>query len=126
MPNTYYGPHAEKYSDYANAGNANLGRWPLGHILILPDHREYRFTLNDGTVEVAGNLYQSVAPVTGHTNIAADTPRARGSPMSRRARCGLKRSWAGSGGLWWASGQHVRDAFTQMVIATVQNGDEVG
>ena len=79
MPNTYYGPISEKFNDYANGGNANLGRWPLGHILILPDHREYRFTLNDGTVEVAGNLYQGVAPVAGHTNIAADVVRAVGA-----------------------------------------------
>ena len=79
MPRTYYGPYNEQNSTYPNAGNANFGRWPLGHILILPDHREYRFALNDGTVEVAGNLYQSVAPVTGHTNIAADVVRAIGA-----------------------------------------------
>ena len=79
MPNTFYGPYTERNSTYANAGNANLGRWPLGHILILPDHREYRFTLNDGTVEVAGNLYQGVAAVAGHTNIAADVVRAIGA-----------------------------------------------
>lgn len=78
MPNTFYGPHAEKYNDYAFENNANRGKWPMGHILILPDHREYRFALNDGTAEVAGNLYQSVAPVVGHTNIAVDTPRAIG------------------------------------------------
>lgn len=34
------------------------------------------FTLNDGTVEVAGRLYQSVAAVTGHTNRPADVARA--------------------------------------------------
>ena len=68
MPGTYFGPYDEQYSDYANAGNANLGRWPLGHTLILPDGREYKFTLNDGTVEVAGNLYQGVAALAGHTN----------------------------------------------------------
>ena len=79
MPGTYFGPYDEQFSDYANGGNANLGRWPLGHTLILPDGREYKFTLNDGTVEIAGRLYQSVAPVAGHTNIAADVVRAIGA-----------------------------------------------
>lgn len=79
MPRTYFGPHGENNSTYANAGNANLGRWPLGHILILPDHREYRFTLNDGTAEVAGNLYQSVAAVADHNNTTADVVRAIGA-----------------------------------------------
>lgn len=79
MPRTYYGPYSEKYSDYAFQTHANLGRYPLGHILILPDNREYRFNLNDGTVEVAGNLYQGVASVAGHVNIAADVVRAIGA-----------------------------------------------
>lgn len=77
MPGTYFGPYSEQYSDYPaeGVGNVNLGRWPLGHTLILPDAREYKFTLNDGTVEIAGNLYQSVAALTGHTNrlVAATT-----------------------------------------------------
>lgn len=76
MPSTYFGPYRENYSDYASNGNANLGRWPLGHTLILPDGREYKFTLNDGTAEVAGNLYQSVAALTGHTNRAVTTAAA--------------------------------------------------
>lgn len=79
MPGTYFGPYDEQYSDYAHAGNANLGRWPLGHTLILPDGREYRFTLNDGTAEVAGNLYQSVAPLAGHTNQAVTAAAAIGA-----------------------------------------------
>ena len=79
MPGTYFGPHREQYSDYAHSGNANLGRYPLGHTLILPDDREYRFTLNDGTVEVAGNLYQSVVGLAGHTNRGADVARAIGA-----------------------------------------------
>ena len=79
MPGTYFGPHSEQYSDYAFQTHANLGRFPLGHILILPDGREYRFTLNDGTIEVAGNLYQSVAALAGHTNRAADVVRAIGA-----------------------------------------------
>ena len=79
MPRTFFGPYGENNSTYASAGNANLGRWPLGHILELPDHRQYRFVLNDGTVEVAGNLYQSVASVAGHVNITADVVRAIGA-----------------------------------------------
>ena len=76
MPRIYYGPTGENNSTYANAGNANLGRWELGSYLILPDQRKYAFALNDGTAEVAGNLYQSVAPVAGHTNRPADVVRA--------------------------------------------------
>ena len=76
MPGTYFGPYSEGYSTYAFQTHANLGRFPLGHTLILPDGREYKFTLNDGTVEVAGNLYQSVAAVADHTNVTADVARA--------------------------------------------------
>ena len=76
MPRIYFGPTGENNSTYANSGNANLGRLPLGMYLILPDQRKYAFALNDGTVEVAGNLYQSVAPVAGHTNRPADVARA--------------------------------------------------
>lgn len=79
MPGTFFGPYGENNSTYANAGNANLGRWPLGHYLVLPDGRKYRFALNDGTAEVAGRLYQSVAPVGNHTNVAADVARAVGA-----------------------------------------------
>ena len=76
MPRVFYGPYDEKNQNYANSGNANLGRWPLGTRLVLPDEREYRFVLNDGTVEIAGNLYQSVAAVADHTNRPVDVARA--------------------------------------------------
>src|SRR3990167_5790305 len=79
MPGIYFGPNAEQYSTYAASPHANVGRYPLGHTLILPDGREYRFNLNDGTIEVAGNLYQSVAALTGHTNRPADVARAIGA-----------------------------------------------
>ena len=76
MPRVFYGPYDERNLDYANAGNANLGRFALGHQLILPDGRSYRFTLNDGTAEVAARLYQSVVGLAGHTNRLADVVRA--------------------------------------------------
>src|SRR3990167_6211659 len=79
MPQTFYGPYGENNATYANAGNANLGRFPLGHNLILPDGREYKFAPNDGTAEVAGNLYQSVAAVANHTNRPVDTTHAIGA-----------------------------------------------
>jgi hypothetical protein len=79
MPQVFFGPHGANNDNFANAGNANLGRFPLGHTLILPDGREYRFTLNDGTVEVAGNLYQSVAPVANHSNVVSNAARAIGA-----------------------------------------------
>ncbi len=76
MPGTFFGPFDERNQDYAFENNANFGRFPLGHTLILPDGREYKFTLNDGTVEVAGNLYQSVASVGNHIDVTADVARA--------------------------------------------------
>jgi len=79
MPRTFFGPFGAQDDTFANAGNANLGRFPLGEVLILPDGREYRFALNDGTVEIAGNLYQSVVPLAGHTNRPADVVRAIGA-----------------------------------------------
>lgn len=79
MPGTFYSPYNENYKTYADEGNANLGRFPLGHNLILPDGREYKFTLNDGTAEVAGNLYQSVAAVDNHTSVVCDVVRAIGA-----------------------------------------------
>lgn len=79
MPLTYFGPYGENNSTYATPSGGNAGRWPAGHRLILPDGRVYRFALNDGTVEVAGNLYQSVVALGDHTNIAADVARAVGA-----------------------------------------------
>lgn len=80
MPRTFYGPgYSARNLTYANAGNANIGPYELGSYLITPDQRVYRFALNDGTAEVAGNLYQSVAGVTNHTNVAADVARAIGA-----------------------------------------------
>jgi hypothetical protein len=81
MPRTFYGPFSEKDNNYAHAGNANLGRFPMGSLLVLPDERTYRFALNDSTVEVAGNLYQSTVPIAHHTNITADTARAAGATV---------------------------------------------
>jgi hypothetical protein len=78
MPGTFFGPYGENNTTYASGGNANLGRFPLGHTLVLPDGRRYRFALNDGTVEVAGRLYQSVVSVADHLNVAADVARAIG------------------------------------------------
>ena len=72
MPRTYYGPYNEQNNTYAAGDNANIGRFHMGSYLILPDQREYRFALNDGTAEVAGNLYQSVVGQSNHTNTSAD------------------------------------------------------
>lgn len=76
MPRTFYGPYDERNQDYAFVNNANLGRFPMGDVLVLPDNREYRFCLNDSTVEIAGRLYQSVAAVGNHTTRPVDTARA--------------------------------------------------
>ena len=76
MPGKFFGPYGEQYKTPVFQTHANLGQFPLGHTLILPDDREYRFTLNDGTVEIAGNLYQAVAAVADHNNTTADVARA--------------------------------------------------
>lgn len=81
MPGTFFGPYSAKDENFANAGNANLGRFPLGHTLITPDAREYRFTLNDGTVEIAGNLYSSVVSLANHRDATADVARAVGATV---------------------------------------------
>ena len=81
MPDVFFGPFSAKDDNFAPviASNANLGRVPLGSMLILPDGREFRFTLNDGTVEIAGDMYQSVAEVGDHENRAMDVVRAIGA-----------------------------------------------
>ena len=72
------GPHGEQYSTYPAANDGRTGRWPLGHYLVLPDGRKYRFTLNDATVEVAGNLYQASLPVANHDELVVSTVPAAG------------------------------------------------
>lgn len=81
MPDVFFGPYSAKDDNFAPviASNANLGRVPLGSLLVLPDNREFKFTLNDGTVEIAGDLYQSVAELSDHENRAMDVVRAVGS-----------------------------------------------
>ena len=85
MPRTYFGPYGEQNSTYAGARAATItgadGRYEAGSKLVLPDEREYRFTLNDGTAEVAANLYQSALPVSNHRNIACDVARAVGATV---------------------------------------------
>lgn len=78
MPGTYFGPWGEQYNDYASQNNANNGRYPMGHGLVLPDGRVYRFALNDATAEVAGRLYQSVVGLADHTDATANVARAAG------------------------------------------------
>ena len=79
MPGTYFGPYGAQYANQAEPAGGNCGRFPLGTKLILPDQREYRYALAGGTAPVAASLYQSVAPVANHTNIAVDVARAIGA-----------------------------------------------
>ena len=51
----------------------------LGTLGITPDGRKFRDGKNDGTVEVAGNLYSGAAAVAHHANIACDVARAVGA-----------------------------------------------
>ena len=79
MPRTYFGPFGSHNETHAEPAGGNTGLWGLGEYLVLPDGRTYQYALNDGTAEVAASLYQSVAAVTEHTNIAADVARAIGA-----------------------------------------------
>lgn len=85
MAYSYYGPYGEQNSTYASARGATTtgadGARAAGTRLILPDEREYRFTLNDATAEVAARLYQSALPVANHSNVAADVARAIGATV---------------------------------------------
>ena len=76
MPGTYYGPYNTQYETFAEPAGGNTGTRPLGHYLILPDGRKYRYSLNDATAELAGNLYQSALAVADHRNQACDVARA--------------------------------------------------
>lgn len=75
----HYARYGEQHQEYSTPDGGNAGRWPLGQILELPDGRQYCFGLNDGTAEVAGNLYQSALPIANHANKAADAARAIGA-----------------------------------------------
>lgn len=70
MPGIYYGPYGTQFDDHAEPSGGNAGRFPLGHVLVLPDGRTYRYSEAGGTAPVAGSLYQSVAPVANHTDVA--------------------------------------------------------
>lgn len=79
MPGTYFGPYGAQYETFAEPAGGNAGHRPLGFKLILPDDRTYRYSLAGTVARVAASLYQSVAPVTDHQNVAADVVRAIGA-----------------------------------------------
>ncbi len=82
MPRTFYGPYGSQYNTHAEPAPGNTGLFPLGSKLVLADEREYRYTLNDGNAEIAGDLYESIAPDSAHggtTGIVADVARAVGA-----------------------------------------------
>lgn len=79
MPGVYYAPFSAATQTDAEPAGGNTGRWPLGHYLITPDNRKYRYTLNDATAELAGNLYQSATVVANHINTTVDAARAIGA-----------------------------------------------
>jgi hypothetical protein len=53
----------------------NPQKFPEGTKLIYAD-REFRYYKNDGTVDIAGNLYQGALTISGHIGRALDTPAA--------------------------------------------------
>lgn len=82
MPRTFYAQYGNQYDTHVQPSPGNTGLFPLGSKLILPDEREYRYTRNDGTPEVAGDLYESIAPDAQHggtTGRVADVARAVGA-----------------------------------------------
>lgn len=76
MPGTFFGPFNTQYLDFAEPAGTNTGPQPLGHTLILPDGRTYRFTLAGAAARVADRLYQSIVMVADHANILCDVARA--------------------------------------------------
>ena len=70
MPGIFYGPYGIQYNDHAEPSGGNAGRFPLGHTLVLPDGRTYKYSEAGAVAPVAGSLYQSIAPVTNHTDLA--------------------------------------------------------
>ncbi len=122
MPRTFYGPFSEKDNNYAAGNNANVGRFPMGTWLVLPDERAYRFALNDGTVEVAGNLYQSEAPVGNYTDLVVDTARAIGATQ-------ISATDGGTGpaiDLFAEGTVHVNDATGQGYAARIARANAAG
>ena len=47
--------------------------WIVGTVGETPDGRRFRFCLNDGTADIAGEVYQSAAVIANHRNL---TPSA--------------------------------------------------
>lgn len=81
MSGIYWGREGLQYEVKALLPGSNTGDWRLGHVLALPDNREYAFAINDGTAEVAGNLYQAAIPIANHANRSADVARAVGASV---------------------------------------------
>mgnify|MGYP001565496324 CR=1 FL=1 len=81
MPGIYYGPYGAHNSTFAEPTGGNTGPYPAGHSLILPDGRVYRMCMNDGTAEVAGNLYTASALTANHKGVVVDTARAVGATV---------------------------------------------
>lgn len=122
MPRVFYGPYDERNQNYANSGNANLGRWPFGTRLVLPDEREYRFVLNDGTVEIAGNLYQSVAAVADHTNRPVDVARVIDAVLASATLTGT----AAAVDIYAEGVMHVNDVTGEAYSYRIRRANTVG
>ena len=73
MPRTLYAGFGKQNDTFASQTR------DAGAVLILPDERSFRYTLNDATAEVAANLYQAALPIANHENRACDVARAVGA-----------------------------------------------
>lgn len=76
MPRVYFGPYGTQFKTAAEPAGGNCGLYELGSKLVLPDGREYRYALAGAVVRVAGNLYQSIVPLTEHSETVVDQVRA--------------------------------------------------
>lgn len=81
MPYTYFGPYGSQFGTFAEPAGGNAGTKPLGLRLVLPDQREYAYSLANATARVAGNLYSSVALVADHANVVSTAARAIGATV---------------------------------------------
>lgn len=73
MARIYDGPESAIWEVHTNQ------KLDLGTALEFDDGRLFRYALIGGTSTAAGSLYQSVAALAGHTNIAVDVARAVGA-----------------------------------------------
>lgn len=77
FPQVFWGDFGEELKTYTDTlGNE---RYEMGHKMVLPDGRSFRFGRTGGTTLVAGTLQQSSVPVANHIGQTIVTASAVGA-----------------------------------------------